>query len=902
MKKFFLILSSIIVLLILAMILVPYFYKDNILDLMKKEANKNLEAKVNFSNDIGLTLFSNFPNVTLTVKDIEVVNKDPFEGDTLAQVQQFKTTIDIMSVISGDQMKIRGIHITKPDIHVKVLENGTANYNIMATDTSAATDEKPKGASESGEGGTFQLALNEYSINKGQVVYDDQALGFYTRLKAFNHQGSGDFTLNIFDLDTETAIEQLTVGYGGVHYLEQVNTNLDAELKMNMQKMKFTFKENKLSLNDFVLAFDGFVAMPGKDINMDLTFDAQETGFKNLLSLVPSIYTQDYQSIETKGSLNFEGQVNGTYNEEQYPAYEFLLAVNDGYFQYPDLPKSLKNVNLKLDVNCPDGELDNTVTNLKQMHFEVGNNPFNATMLLKNPISDPFVDAGMQGKVNLGHFKDLMPIGGETQLAGILESDLAVKGAYSSIEQERYEDFQAEGDLRLSNFEYAAPYLNQTVKIEESELSLTPQKADLKKFAMKLGESDLYAQGELNNMLGYALKGKTLEGNLQVNSNYMNLNPMLASKEGEAEASSADKTSEEGGGYEYEAPGIPGNIDFTLKADMMKRLIYDNMDMRNITGSIVIRDQTIKLKDFRMDMYDGSMMASGKYGAQQPERPITDFDLKIEQFGIQQAYETFATLRKYAPVAANAEGKFDANVSFNTPLKKDLTPIYDSLYSEGQLVVDKAVISEHKIFDKVADVLQDDAYRRIVLTDIKPSYIIANGRIRLTEPINFSVKDSRFELTGSMKLDQTLDYNLRADVPAKMIKQKAGQLVNKIAGDQVDIPGGDRLLVDFKITGKAGNPQVKPSFGGTKEGSGSTKDKIKQKAKKELQKRKEEARKAKERAKKRAKERAEKRKKQAKEKAEKKKEEVKEKAKEKKEEVKEEAKDKAEDKVKDIFD
>ncbi len=906
MKKFFLILGSIVVLLLLAMILIPYFYKDDILDLMKKEANKNLEAKVSFSNDIGLSLFQNFPNVTLTVKDIKVVNKKPFKGDTLAQVKQFRSTIDLMSLIRGDQMKIRGLHLDKPRLNVKVLPDGTANYNIMKTDTSAGKAEKQK-TTDTG-GGSFKLALKAYSVKKADLIYDDQSMGFYLNAKGFNHEGSGDFTTNIFNLDTKTTIEKLTLGYGGINYLDRVETLLDAKLKMNLKKMKFTFLENKLSLNAFALGFDGFLSMPGDKINMDLSFNAQKTGFKHLLSLVPAIYKKGYEDIQTKGSLDFQGEVNGTYSEGQYPAYKLHMSVDNGYFKYPDLPKSLKNVNLLLDVNCPDGKLDNTVTKLNKMHFEIGENPFDASMVFKTPISDPYVNGGMNGTVNIGHLQDLIPLGENTKLAGVLKSDLAVEGHYSSIEKEEYGKFEAKGKLSLSDFRYASPDLDQTVEIEESQMTLTPKKADLKKLSLKMGENDIYASGQVDNMLGYALKDKTLKGNLQVNSNYMNLNPMLASSESEKGGTKQEKEAKttDTGGYQLEAPAVPDNIDFTLKADMMKRLIYDDMDMRNITGSIVIRDQAIFLKDFKMDMFEGSMMASGKYATKNPDQPETDFDLNIQKFGIQEAYETFTTVRKFAPIAAKAEGNFSGKLSFQSPLKKDLKPVYDQLYSKGKLKVKKAVISEHKILNRVATVLQDDAYKRVVLTDIQPSYIIKDGRIRLRKPIKFKIKDSKFKLTGSMKLDQTLDYNLRANVPSKMVKEKANQMLSQFTGQDFDIPGGDRVLMDFKITGKARDPKITPSFVGTEgDDEGGIKETLKKKGEEKLEEKKEALKeKGEEKAeevKDKAKEKAKEKKKEAEEKAEKKKEEVKEKAKEKKEEAKDKAKDEAEDKVKDIF-
>ena len=896
MKKFFAILGSLLGLILIAMILVPYFYKDNILDALKKQANNQLEAEVNFSNNIGLSLFTHFPDATLTVRDIQVTNQAPFKGDTLAQVDQFATTIDLFSLMGSGPMTIEAIHVNKPDIHVRVLENGKANYNIYAGDTTASQSSETANAADTG--GTFRLALKNYSINNAQVTYDDQSLGLYTHLKNFNHEGSGDFTASQFDLDTETAIDATTIRYGGVNYLKDVETELEAVLGMNLDKMKFTFQENTLSLNAFTVGFDGHVAMPDDAIAMNLDVKTRKTEFKQLLSLVPAIYEKNFEELETRGKLTFKGQAKGKYTDDQYPAFQAKLKVEDGYFKYPSLARALKDVKLNLSVDNPDGDLDKTVTKLQPLSFKVDEAPFRADLLLETPISDPYVEGAMEGKLNLGNLEDLIPLGEETLLAGILNTDLAVKGNYSAIEESRYEDFQANGNFNLKDFRYQSPDFEPMI-IPEAKLALSPQKADLKAFRFETGQSNLQAQGKLTNLIGYALQGKTLKGDFTVQSDYFNLNPLLASEESEPAEAKEEPQPDTGGSYALAAPQIPSNLDLSLKADQLDQLVYTTMDMRNVKGEIQVRDQAVFLKDFSMNMLDGQMTASGRYSTQNPEQPMTAMELSIKDFSIQAANRTFTTLQKYAPVAKHAYGDFDADLNFEAPFQKNLTPIYDSIYSKGNLQVAEAVIRDHKVLNKVADALKDDQYRQLTVKDINPKYIIENGQIRLREPLRFEPGDNKFKLDGSMGLDQQLNYVLRANVPGGRLQQQAGKLVSQFMGQDADL--GSRVLVDFEITGTPGSPKINPKFAGTAGGGdGSGKQPIQQ-AKEKLKEQKQKAQQRLQEEKEKAKKKAEKKKQELKEKAEKEKEKAKEKAKEKKQKAKEKAKEEAKDKVKDIF-
>ena len=82
MKKTIKIIGIIVVIFIALLIILPFFFKGQIADLVKKEANKNINATLDFK-DVGLNLFSHFPNLSLSLDGLTIVNKAPFEGDTL---------------------------------------------------------------------------------------------------------------------------------------------------------------------------------------------------------------------------------------------------------------------------------------------------------------------------------------------------------------------------------------------------------------------------------------------------------------------------------------------------------------------------------------------------------------------------------------------------------------------------------------------------------------------------------------------------------------------------------------------------------------------------------------------------------------------------------------------------
>ncbi len=134
MKKLFkglLYFFGVVLLIILTALILPLFFKDKIKASVDEVIAESVDAKVVYDLDkFGLTMFKDFPNLTIKIGDFGVVNNAPFEGDTLAMIGEFGISLDLFSVITDDQMSIKKIYIAEPVFNVLVNAEGVANYDI----------------------------------------------------------------------------------------------------------------------------------------------------------------------------------------------------------------------------------------------------------------------------------------------------------------------------------------------------------------------------------------------------------------------------------------------------------------------------------------------------------------------------------------------------------------------------------------------------------------------------------------------------------------------------------------------------------------------------------------------------------------------------------------------------
>jgi len=280
-----------------------------------------------------------------------------------------------------------------------------------------------------------------------------------TILDDFTHSLSGDFTQDLFGMETMTTIERFTCEYEGMTYLNKVKTVAKADFDMDMINWKFTFKDNEVSLNDLAFGFNGFFAMPGDDYNMDMTFKAKQSEFKSFLSLIPGAYTADFANVKSSGTLAFDGYVKGLYSDAQKksPGYGLNFQVKDGFFQYPSVPKPVSAINIDCKIDDASGITDQMKIDLNKFHMDFGGgNPIDAALHVATPESDASLDGWVKGRLDLASLKDVMPLEKDDQLNGIVDADIKMKGRMSQIEKEQYDQFQCSGKLNIANMTYKA--------------------------------------------------------------------------------------------------------------------------------------------------------------------------------------------------------------------------------------------------------------------------------------------------------------------------------------------------------------------------------------------------------------------------------------------------------------
>ena len=880
MKKVLITIGIILGLLIISAAILPIIFKDKIVTLVKTEINNNLNAKADFKN-FDLTLIRSFPYFTLELDEFSIIGVGDFDGDTLTYISQLKVAVDLMSVIGGGQIKVKTISLDEPFINLLVLKDGKANWDIAKP----SADKKESAPSSS----EFKLALKKYELINGRINYDDESMGFKMMMIDVDHTGNGDFTQDLFTLSTNTKTSSTNLWYGGVKYLHNIKSVLKADLDMDMKNMKFTFKENELSLNELALGFNGWLAMPADDINMDLNFSAKQNDFRHFISMIPGVYSESFKDIQTKGTLALRGFVKGTYNDKQMPGFGLIVTIKDGMFKYPSLPVAVQNVQIDLNIANADGIPDHTAIDLNRMHAELGTEPIDAKLRVRTPVSDADIDGMIKTNINFANISKMVPLESGTSMRGLLVADVAFKGRMSAIEQKKYENFNAAGKLLLSDFNYTSKDYKQGFDLKQCALTFNPKNITLDNLDARMGKSDIKANGTLDNLLPYYFKKEVLKGSLTLNSNFIDINEMMGSP--------AQTTSTNTDTAAMTLLEVPANIDFNLNAAIGK-IIYNDLILENIKGSLLVKNAASYLNDLAFSTLGGNIVMNGSYATPSHKNADMKFVLNVKDCDIQQTVKTFSSVGKIAPIAQRCNGKYSAAFSLNGKLDNKMDPLMNTLNGNGKLQTGNVSITNFSPLIKLAEVLKMDQFKQVNVSNLDLSFEFKDGRVNV-KPFETTLAGFKTNIEGSNGFDQTIDYKLNVQLPTSKLPSAATSvmkgLLSQANAKGANLSMGENVNVNVLMGGTVDRPEIKT---GLKETTGKIVDQFKDKVKEELENKKKELQdKANAEADRLKKEVQDK----AKAESDRLKKEAEEKAKAEADKVKKQAADKAKDALKNIF-
>jgi hypothetical protein len=815
------ILLGIILLILVLLFTVPLIFKKQIKVKVEEAINKSVNATVKFE-DYKLGFFKDFPNLAFTLKEVSVVGVKTFQNDTLAAFRSLDLVFNLSSLFKKSGYEVKSVVIDRAVVNAIVKKEGKANWDVMKDTTKAPSPAVESAAPPSG----IKILLKKVTVLNSSISYVDESSVMKVYLNKVNFNLKGDMTMSQTDLQMDFNSVEFTFIMDGVKYINKANLDTKIDMLADLDKMKFTFRENYFAINDLKVNFTGMVAMPGKEIETDLKFNTAQASFKTLLSLIPAMYMKDYKDLKASGEFALSGSAKGIYSDADstMPDVTLDISVSNGLISYPALPEQIKNINIKSGVFVNGKNLDKTIVNVDLFHMELAGSPFDMTLNLKTPISDPDFNGSMVGKIDLTALSKAIPMD-SIHLSGLIDMSVRMAGKMSMIEKSQYDSFKASGKIGIKNMEVAMTGY-PVVKIQEAGFDFTPAYAAMSNTRMNVGgKSDFNLNGKIENYIPYIFKNKVIKGNLSMSSKFVDVSEIMskmasgpttpAKSDTIRQSTGTGTASQKENSTALSVIKVPKNIDFDFNA-LIDDFSYDNIKAKKVKGHIIVRDGIMSIRGASMEILNGTIGMNADYDTRDTLKPVMKADFDMQNIGVRDAFNTFNTVKKLAPAAKGIDGKINAKLNYMSLLGRDMMPVINTINGAGNIKSNEITLLESKTFDQMKNVLKlGDKYSN-TFKDINISFKIADGRV-FVSPFDVRTGNLKMNIGGDQGLDQTINYVVKTEIPRSDLGGTVNSFIDNISAQAaafgIKYKVADVLKVNLKVTGTFSKPIVAPFFG-----------------------------------------------------------------------------------------
>jgi len=187
--------------------------------------------------------------------------------------------------------------------------------------------------------------------------------------------------------------------------------------------------------------------------------------------------------------------------------------------------------------------------------------------------------------------------------------------------------------------------------------------------------------------------------------------------------------------------------------------------------------------------------------------PKFNMNLGLNALNVAESFTQIDMLKSIAPIANTISGKLNSTINLSGDLTNDMTPNLKTLSGDllGQLVGSKINANDSKLLTALGSNVKFVDVSKLNLDDVKAVLSFKDGKVAV-KPFDIKYQDIKMQVGGTHGFDQTMDYNIKFDVPAKYLGTDVNKLLAKLT--PADAAKIENIPVNAILGGNFNNPKI----------------------------------------------------------------------------------------------
>jgi uncharacterized protein YhdP len=459
--------------------------------------------------------------------------------------------------------------------------------------------------------------------------------------------------------------------------------------------------------------------------------------------------------LSLKGLFDMDVRIKGKLSDslKTFPLVDARINLVDGYIKSAAYPVAMERAHLVLEAVNTTGRFSDTRLDIDTLTYNVDGEPF----FIRGQIADLEninYDLAIKGALDLQKLSRILHIDA-VGMAGKVDVDFFTSGNYSDLKANRYHRLPTAGNIRIRNAALKVQSLDHAFQINDGHLFFSNEKIFLDTLHGSIGESRFNLTGHLYNYLAYVLHNdEAIRGDLNLESNYFNLNELLQS----------DKiTRNDTSHHHLEVIPLPANVDFRFDCDIAN-LIYKKVTVTDLRGEILVHDGVLAMKEIDFQALGAEFQLTGDYDIRDTDHPRFDLGVKVQDLDINKAHDAFVTVQAVAPAAEHTYGVFSVDYNLKGELLPNMYPVVGSVSGGGTVRIREAKINGMKILHHISGITKKEELMNPQLKDIVMETTVERGTLYV-KPFSMKLGGFDTDIEGTHELSGSMNYVLKIALP-----------------------------------------------------------------------------------------------------------------------------------------
>lgn len=741
MKKIVVALLVLLVIAVVVCFVAPSVFKERVERALVGYVTKGLAAKVEYE-ELDLSFARSFPRVRVSLRGLTVTGLDAWAGDTLARVGEGWLELNLRGVLKG-RYAVEGLALSEGEVRLKVTETGNRNWDVV----------REKSATE-GEGGDMRVTMEGVEVRELALTYEDRRDGTAVSVGRMDGMLSGAWSEKMADADAKLSMRDCEVKAGAVTWLN--DGEVDVKVKARAEGERYELEDSYVRVNGLKVGIAGSMVKAEEGWQTSVKMNTEGVGLKELMSMVPGVYANDFDALKADGKVRLTGEAEGLFIPEKdvLPRWSVTAEVADGWFMYEGLPKGAEDVAAWVSISGGGRNGGKMDLEVKRARLRMGGNRFEGGLSIREAGGRRQVAVELKGKVNLAELKDYVPV--EEEMSGLAEVDLRAKGDYKDYERGAFDGFALDGMAEMRNCAFGDRKDGKGVHVDEARVVTSGGKVRVEELRMRLGESDMEAEGRVENLLEWMLRGRTLKGELRAETDHLQVMDLVRWSDEEGDEAEEDK--KDG------VVQLPQDLDVRMTW-RLGTVEYENIRIEDAVGSFHLKEGELKWSDVELRSMGGKATTEGVYCAMSDDRAEMKGKMTVRDVLYKEAFRQVESARSLLPIFGKTEGRMSGNFEFDVPLGEGMKPNVNALTASGVMESHGLTISGVEALHRLSKVTGRSELYDPEIHEVRIPFQIERGEVR-TGGFAFEIADTRVRVDeGRTGLDEKIDYTLHVDVP-----------------------------------------------------------------------------------------------------------------------------------------